>query len=44
MLVEVKGRQLAGRIDCIATNGVGEATAGIDLVVLCKFFFLISIK
>lgn len=36
--VEVKDRFMAGPIECIATNGVGEATAGIQLVVLCKYF------
>lgn len=36
MLVEVKNREMAGPIECIATNGMGEAVAGIDLVVLCK--------
>lgn len=34
--VDVKDRFMAGPIECIATNGVGEATAGIQLVVLCK--------
>lgn len=33
---EVNDRSMAGRIDCIATNGVGQpAVAGVDLVVLC---------
>lgn len=35
-IIEVKDREMAGPIECIATNGVGEAAAGINLVVLCK--------
>lgn len=35
-LVEVRDRHMAGKIECIATNGVGQpAEAGIDMVVLC---------
>lgn len=37
-LVEVSDRKMAGKIECSATNGVGKpATAGVDMVVLCKF-------
>lgn len=36
MMVEVKDRSLAGPIECIATNGAGEAKAGVNLIVLCK--------
>lgn len=36
-LVEVKDRKMAGKIECVATNGVGSpARAGIDMIVLCK--------
>lgn len=42
-LVEVNDRSLAGKIECIATNGVGKpASAGVDMVVLCKFFTLFT--
>lgn len=38
-LVEVKDRHMAGKIECVATNGVGKsAVAGIDMVVLCTCF------
>lgn len=38
LLVEVKNRHMVGPVQCIATNGVGEAAvAGIDMVVLCEF-------
>lgn len=38
-LVEVNDRSLAGKIECIATNGVGQpAVAGIDMVVFCMLF------
>ncbi|XP_055298942.1 limbic system-associated membrane protein isoform X2 [Sitodiplosis mosellana] len=34
-VIEVNDRGMAGRIDCVATNGVGHpAVAGVDLVVL----------
>lgn len=36
LLVEVRDHEMAGRIECVATNGKGEATAGVDLLVLCK--------
>lgn len=36
LLVEVRDRQMAGRIECAASNGVGEAVAGVDLLVLCE--------
>lgn len=37
-IIEVNDRQMAGSIECIATNGVGQpAKAGIDMVVHCKF-------
>lgn len=36
-LVEVNNRDMAGKIECIATNGVGkQATAGVDMIVQCK--------
>lgn len=36
-LIEVRDRNMAGKVECVATNGVGQpATAGIDLIVLCK--------
>lgn len=36
-LIDVQDRNMAGKIECIATNGVGEAAVdGIDMVVLCK--------
>lgn len=39
-LVEVRNRSMAGKIECTATNGVGQpAVAGIDMVVLCEFHF-----
>lgn len=39
-LIEVTDRSLAGKIECLADNSVGEpAVAGIDMVVLCKFRF-----
>lgn len=38
LLVEVRDRQMAGRIECVAKNGVGEATASVDLLVLCEFY------
>lgn len=35
-LVEVRDRNVAGKIECVATNGVGQpAVAGVDMVVLC---------
>lgn len=38
-LVEVNNRDMAGKIECIATNGVGkQATAGVDMIVQCKLF------
>lgn len=38
-IIEVTDRQMAGSIECIATNGVGEpARAGVDMVVHCKFY------
>lgn len=37
-LIEVNDRHMAGKIECIATNGVGQpAVTGIDMVVLCMF-------
>ena len=36
LFVEVKNRDMSGPIECIATNGVGEAISGINLVVQCK--------
>lgn len=37
-LVEVRDRNMAGKIECVATNGVGKpAIAGIDMVVQCQF-------
>lgn len=39
-LVEVRDRHQGGKLECVATNGVGKpAVAGIDMVVLCTFFF-----
>lgn len=36
-LVEVNNRNMAGKIECIATNGVGKpATAGVDMIVECN--------
>lgn len=36
-LIEVRSRDMAGKIECVATNGVGHpAVAGIDMVVLCE--------
>lgn len=45
LLVNVKDRHMAGPFECIAKNGVGEATAGITLIVQCKiyFFYFISL-
>ena len=38
LLVEIKDYSVAGPIECIANNGVGDsAIAGIVLVVLCKY-------
>lgn len=37
LMVNVKDRHMAGPIECLARNGVGEATAGITLIVQCKF-------
>lgn len=38
LLVEIKDYTIAGPIECIANNGVGDpAVAGIVLVVLCKY-------
>lgn len=38
-LIEVNDRQMAGKIECIATNGVGQpATAGVDMIVQCEFY------
>lgn len=35
-LVEVSSRNVAGKIECVAENGVGQpAVAGVDMVVLC---------
>lgn len=36
LLVDVTDRKMAGRIECVATNDLGEATAGVDLLVLCE--------
>lgn len=37
-LIEVRDRQQAGKIECVATNGVGTpAVAGIDMIVLCTY-------
>lgn len=34
--IEVNDRQMAGKIECVALNGVGQpAVAGVDLIVLC---------
>lgn len=39
-LIDVQDRNLAGKIECLANNGVGNpAVAGIDMVVLCKFLY-----
>lgn len=36
-LVEVNDRKMAGKIECVATNGVGTpARDGVDMIVLCK--------
>lgn len=36
-LLEVNDRQMAGKIECIATNGVGQpATAGVNMIVQCE--------
>lgn len=36
-LIEVRSRDMAGPVECIATNGVGyPAVAGIDMVVQCE--------
>lgn len=47
-IFEVNDRSMAGKIECIATNGVGQAAvAGVDLVVLCMYhgvFELIRIE
>ena len=44
LLVEVKSRDQAGAIECVATNGVGEpAVAGIDMIVLCKLITVVSL-
>lgn len=39
LTVEVKHYDMAGRIDCVANNGVGNTpkSAGILLIVNCKF-------
>lgn len=35
--IEVTSKNLAGPIECIANNGVGEsAIAGVNMIVLCK--------
>lgn len=40
-LIEVRSRDMAGPIECVATNGVGQAAvAGIDMIVHCKFELL----
>lgn len=37
-LVEVGSRNVAGKIECVAENGVGQpAVAGVDMVVLCMY-------
>lgn len=37
-LIEVNNRNVAGSIECVAENGVGQpAIAGVDMVVLCKY-------
>lgn len=37
-LVEVRSRDMAGPIECVAANGVGApAVTGIDMVVQCGF-------
>lgn len=37
-IVEIKGRNMSGNIDCTAKNGVGPAVSdGVELLVLCKF-------
>lgn len=39
-LIEVNDRGMAGKIECVATNGVGHpAVDGVDLVVLCMSYF-----
>lgn len=39
-VIEVNDRQMAGHVECIATNGVGKpATAGVDMIVQCKLHF-----
>lgn len=36
-LIEVRNRNMAGPIECVATNGVGHpAVAGINMIVHCK--------
>lgn len=36
-LIEVRSRDMAGKIECVATNGVGHpAVAGIDMIVHCE--------
>lgn len=43
-LVEVRDRHMAGKIECIANNGVGKpGVAGIDMVVLCTYLFLSAV-
>lgn len=43
-LIEVNDRSIAGKIECIATNGVGTpAVAGVDMVVLCMLFWSFGI-
>lgn len=43
-VIEVNDRSMAGAIECVANNGVGQpAVAGVDLVVLCmSCFFLFT--
>lgn len=44
-LVEVKDRHMAGKIECVATNGVGQpAVAGVDMVVLCTYIFIVCLR
>lgn len=41
-LIEVSNRSMAGKIECIATNGVGQpATAGVDMVVYCMYLYIL---
>lgn len=36
--IEVSNKNMAGLIECIANNGVGDpAIAGINMIVLCKY-------